>query len=366
MIYFSAFILAVLISAVATGFLRRLGIKHNLVAVPRARDIHKTPIPRIGGGAIFLAFVLTSIIFFEIVKTDLSFGGLRGWLSLDWRFVGIIVGSALVFSTILFDDLRGLKVWQKLLIQFLAAVVVIASGIGIDTLSNPFGAPLNLNSLYIPLFTFQGITYHFSVWSDLLTLSWLMIMMNVMNLVDGVDGLASGLSGIASITIFLLCLTVSVNQPATALISIILAGASIGFLFWNFPPAKIFMGDAGSMFLGFMLGVLPLISGGKLATAFLVLGFPILDVFVVAIGRMLKGKNPLTTPDRTHLHHRFLEAGFSPREAVLTLYLVAIVSGWVALRSSTAEKLAAAIMLVVLIVVLIIFLEKRKKSLSQR
>jgi UDP-GlcNAc:undecaprenyl-phosphate GlcNAc-1-phosphate transferase len=209
----------------------------------------------------------------------------------------------------------------------------------------------------------NGVVYHFSLWSDLLTLVWVVGMMNIINFVDGVDGLAGGVSFIATIAIFLLSISIAVNQPAMASLTIILAGAILGFLFWNFPPAKIFMGDSGSMFLGFMLGVLPLISGGKLATVFLVLGFPIVDGLYVVITRLLRGKNPITAPDKTHLHHRFLRAGYSPRQAVLFLYAIAVLFAWVALQSTTMMKLVASVVLVVLIflfIVLLNFIEKRK------
>jgi UDP-GlcNAc:undecaprenyl-phosphate GlcNAc-1-phosphate transferase len=265
----------------------------------------------------------------------------------------------------LFDDLFDLKAWKKMAFQIIVALIAIASGIGIDSIANPFGGAINLNTVYVPLLSIQGVLVHFSLWSDLLTLVWLVGMMNVINFVDGIDGLAGGVSTIAAFTIFLLSITLAVSQPGTAMISIILAGATAGFLFWNFPPAKIFMGDSGSMFLGFMLGILPLISGGKLATAFLVLGFPIVDGLFVAGGRILRGKNPLTTPDRTHLHHRFLAAGFSPRVAVLSLYAIAAAFAWVALRSSTSNKIFAAIILVLLLVILIFLLNIRARKLRK-
>ena len=125
------------------------------------------------------------------------------------------------------------------------------------------------------------------------------------------------------------------------------------------------MGDSGSMFLGFTLGALTLISGGKLATAFLVLGFPIVDGLIVAIGRVVRGKNPFTTPDKTHLHHRFLEAGFSPKFALIFMYIIAIAFAWVALRSSTSNKLIAAGILVALLA-LIIFVLNRIRNYRER
>ncbi|MEK7098258.1 MAG: MraY family glycosyltransferase, partial [Patescibacteria group bacterium] len=284
--YLFPFSFALVISMILAGFFRRIGYKYNIVSIPRERDIHKNPVPRIGGTAIFLSFLLVSLVYFIISPKGPSFGGGEWFLSLDKHLAAILLGGTTIAFSMLLDDIFGLKAWQKFFFQLVVTLVVIASGIGINTLPNPFGGTLNLNSVYVPILSMNGTIYHFSLWSDLLTLIWMVGMMNVINFIDGVDGLAGGVSGIAAFVIFLLSVSLAVNQPAVALISIILAGSCVGFLVWNFPPAKIFMGDSGSAFLGFMLGVLPLISGGKLATAFLVLGFPIVDGLLVFAGRI--------------------------------------------------------------------------------
>lgn len=350
--YFLPFLSAFLISTILTNVLRKVGIKRGIVSAPRSRDIHKKPIPRIGGVGIFLSFLIISFVVLRYLFTDYSFSGNGLWLGIDKHLAAIWFGGALISISMLIDDIFTLKAWQKLLFQFAAVLVVIASGIGINSLPNPFGEALNLNSVYVPIITLGGITYHFSLWSDLLTLVWLVGMMNIINFVDGVDGLAGGVSTIATITIFLLSVSIAVNQPETAMVAIILAGSILGFLIWNFPPAKIFMGDSGSMFLGFMLGILTIISGGKLATVFLALGFPIIDGLLVIGGRIRRGENPFTTPDKTHLHHRFLAAGFSQRKAILSIYVISAAFAWVALRSSTTNKLIAAIVLIFLVFLL--------------
>lgn len=359
MAYLISIISTFALSVLLTGFLRKFALSRGWVTKPRKRDVHKKPMPRVGGIAIFLSFFIVSLIFF-LAHPDLSFGP-SAILGMDRRLLAIWIGGFLITGLMFFDDLFGLKAWQKLIIQIFVALIMIAGGIGIDQLANPFGDPANLNSIYIPLFSYKGVIYHFSLLSDLLTLIWIVGLMNILNFVDGVDGLAGGLATISSLVIFFLSISVLVNQPATAMVAMILAGASLGFLVWNFPPAKIFMGDSGSMFLGLMLGVLPLISGGKLATVFLVLGFPIIDGFFVAFGRLFRGQNPLTTPDKTHLHHRFLDSGFSPRQAVLTMYAISIAFGWVALRSSTENKMIAASVLVVLLLALLGILRLVKK-----
>lgn len=365
MSYSLPFLLTFLLSVILTGWAKFLGQKYKILSIPRERDIHKKPLPRIGGLAMTVSFILVALLVFRFIYPNLSFGAAR-FDNFDARFWGIIIGASLISLAMFFDDLYNLKPLAKLAIQLFVVLIVIASGIGIDKITNPFGGDINLNSVYIPVLTISGITYHFSLFSDLLTLIWIVGMMNVLNFIDGVDGLASGQAAIAALTLFLLSLSISVNQPATAMISIILAGASLGFLVWNFPPAKIFMGDSGSMFLGFMLGVIPLISGGKMATAFLVLGFPIVDGLVVAVGRLLRKQNPLTTPDKTHLHHRFLAAGFSPRQAILSMYLIAAAFGWVALRSTTINKIIAAGVLVLMLLALIFILTSLAKSRTKR
>lgn len=341
-----------MLSAILTGFLRKIGIKRGIVSKPRARDIHQKPIPRIGGIAIFASFLIVSLLTLKFILPEyqLSEGGT--WFGINKHLMGIWIGGTIIALSMFLDDLISLKAWQKFIFQFLAVFALIAAGIGINELPNLVGGTLNLNSVYIPIITIQSVIYHFSLWSDLLTLVWLVGMMNIVNFVDGVDGLAGGVSLIAALTIFLLSISIGVNQPQTAMIAIILAGAILGFLLWNFPPAKIFMGDSGSMFLGFMLGSLTIISGGKLATVFLVLGFPIIDGLLVVGGRLKRGENPFTTPDKTHLHHRFLKAGFSARQAVLSLYIISILFAWVALRSTTERKIIAAVILVIAVFVL--------------
>jgi UDP-GlcNAc:undecaprenyl-phosphate/decaprenyl-phosphate GlcNAc-1-phosphate transferase len=363
MTYLFLFLIAFVLSISFSYFAKNIGYKYKLLSHPRSRDIHKKPIPRIGGAAIFLAFFLTIILAFYVIDPNLSFG-FGHIYSLDRRLIGILVGGLLITLFMLFDDIKGLKAWQKFGYQIIVALVVIASGIGINYLSNPFGPRIDLNTIYIPIFVYHGVVYHFSLISDLLTLVWIVGMMNVINFVDGVDGLASGLSTIAAGTIFLLSISAAVSQPATATVAIILAGASLGFLFWNFPPAKIFMGDSGAMFLGFMLGVLPLISGGKLATVFLVLGFPIVDGLIVAASRLVRGKS-VASPDKTHLHHRFLAIGLSPRQAIFIIYIIAAAFGWVALRSTTLEKIIASLILFVMVASFLIILSTIQKRKSK-
>lgn len=351
MFNFISFIAAFFLSLFLTWIVRNICFKHNIVSIPRARDIHKKPIPRIGGIAIFVSFLIVSLV------AVLTFG--EQIFDVERNVLAIWIGGIIISGSMLFDDLYDLKAWQKFVFQFIAVFVIIAAGIGIDALPNPFtGKMIDLNSVYIPIFHYNDITYHFSLWSDLITLVWLVGMMNIINFVDGVDGLAGGVSFIALITIFLLSVSLGSSQNQTAMTAIILAGSVLGFLFWNFPPAKIFMGDTGAMFLGFMLGTLTLVSGGKLATVFLVLGFPIVDGLFVAFGRLLRHQNPFNTPDKTHLHHRFLKVGLNARQSILIIYFISIAFAWVALRSTTHNKMIASFVLVALLMTLIFILNR--------
>lgn len=354
MIYLLAASSAFFLTFALTLIVIQLCYRYNILSVPRKRDVHKKPIPRLGGVAIFVSFLLTALVYFLCIQPSIRVTS-STFLGIDEQLLGILAGGSIIALSMLVDDIRGLSAWQKFGFQFLSVLCIIASGIGIDHLVNPFGPELNLNSVYILI---PGTSAHFSLWSDLLTTVWLVGMMNVINFVDGIDGLASGLSIIACVAIFLLALLS--GQSAVAMLAIILAGSAAGFLMLNYPPAKIFMGDSGAMLLGFMLGVMPLLSGGKLATSFLVLGFPIVDGLFVAGGRLIRHQNPFTSPDKTHLHHRFINAGFSVRQSLWIMWTIAIAFAWVALRSNTLQKIEAAVVLVIILFLLVFLLARRK------
>jgi UDP-GlcNAc:undecaprenyl-phosphate GlcNAc-1-phosphate transferase len=242
--------------------------------------------------------------------------------------------------------------------------MVIASGVGIDFIRNPFGADIQLNTIDIPFKVFGNYIHHISLWGDLLSVFWIVAMINVINFLDGLDGLAAGVTFIGFITMFILCLRSDVNQVNTAIFCLISAGAVLGFLTQNFNPAKIFMGDSGSMVLGFLLAVMAIISGGKVTTAFLVLGFPILDGLWVVSRRIFSGHSPFTA-DKKHLHHRLLALGLSQKSTVVIIYILTSLFGAIALLTSTREKMYALIWLLALMIVLaiaLVVLEKKTKE----
>jgi UDP-GlcNAc:undecaprenyl-phosphate GlcNAc-1-phosphate transferase len=323
------------------------------------RKIHTKAIPRLGGIAIVLAFLI-AVTGYAVAANRLDFGSGK-ILIFDQKLLGVILGALVLLGAGIVDDVKGLKPLVKLWWHTVAAVIVVAFGLSISYIRLPAGLHLELTNIAWH-YTIFGHAFSFVLWADLLTVFWIVLMINTLNFLDGLDGLASGISVIAAVSIFFLSL--SLGQPAAALLSLIFAGSVLGFIPWNFNPAKIFMGDSGSMFLGYLLAVLAVISGGKVATAFLVLGLPVLDVVWVALRRILAGHSPFKA-DKFHLHHRLLDVGLSQRQAVLMLYLISAIFGGVAIFSQTAGKFQAIIWLLILmgaLAILLIILEWKKRK----
>lgn len=268
----------------------------------------------------WLAIVIALLIFFGLTP----------------KFYGVLIGATLIFALGLADDIYTLSPLPKLMGQILVASVVVLFGITISNLTNPFGG-----TILLPPF-----------WDVLLTLIWIVLVINTVNWLDGLDGLAAGVSSIAAFVLIILSLYTIVNQPQTAALAAIVFGAAMGFLYHNWHPAKIFMGDSGSHLLGFMLAILAIISGGKLATAALVLGLPILDAVWAVVRRLKQGKLPWT-PDREHLHHQLLSLGIGQRWTVIILYLFAISFGVVALVSGTWAKLLTLVIVIAVMAMMV-------------
>lgn len=261
---------------------------------PEARRIHTRPVPRLGGIAIFVAFVICSLIFFRP----------QGGHELE-VFAGLIAGSALLVAVMAYDDVRGLPPWVKLGAQTLAALVVMfpgAEGTLIAVIHNPLVAAPTV----LPLWVAVPFTWF-----------WVVGMMNTVNWLDGSDGLAGGVVAIAAAVMAII--SGVLGQPGPALLCAILAGAVIGFLPLNWHPARLFMGDSGAMFLGLALAVLANFGGAKLATMLLLMALPILDTARVILRRARHRRSPLRF-DRSHLHHRLLASGFTQRQVALLFY----------------------------------------------
>ncbi len=293
-----AMLMAFLVSFAATPTVISLAHKINALDVPKdERRVHKKPIPLIGGLAIFYGFIVSVLCFATI----------------DREIMGILIGSVIIVTVGIIDDMTEMKAIIKLLCQVVAAAIVVYSGVRIGHFTNPlanwFGPP------YIVL------NYWVSV---AITMFWIVGVCNAVNLIDGLDGLAVGVSSIASMSLLAMTFLIS-NNLNIAIITAALAGAGFGFLPYNFNPAKIFMGDTGALFLGFILacvsvqGFLKFSAVISFAVPLLILGLPIFDTVFAIVRRVLTGRSPMS-PDRGHLHHRLLDMGFSQKQTVAILY----------------------------------------------
>ncbi|MCX6740535.1 MAG: MraY family glycosyltransferase [Candidatus Parcubacteria bacterium] len=360
MLYFIIFILTFLLSAVLTWLTIKIAWKLNILDYPTSeRKIHKKPIPLLGGVAVFLSFTIILVIL-----TFASNYILGGFIDLK-NIIGILLAGLIIIIGGILEDKYKLIPRQQIIFPIIAAIIIVAAGIGISSIRNPFGGLISFNNWQYILFWYQGIPYKLTLMADLFTFIWLMGMMYTTKLLDGLDGLVSGVTVIGSLIICAVALSIKIDQTNTALIALILAGAFAGFLVFNFNPAKIFLGESGSLFAGLMLGVLAIISGSKVATALLIMGIPILDV-VWVIARRLFSKNKIVNADRKHLHHRLLDIGLSQRQAVLLLYLITIIFGSFTLFFETFGKLlvliALAVFMIILAIILVRLYQKREEQ----
>lgn len=329
--YVLAFVIAAGVALLVTPGVIFFAKKTGAMDAPDPRKVHKRPIPRIGGLGIYLAFMAAMItIVNEVpVEPDVAF-----------ELTGLGIGGSLIVLLGLIDDYKNLPAKVKLLGQIIAAcVLVIGFDVRIDFITDPFGDYLFLEWFAIPA-----------------TVFWIVGLTNTVNLIDGLDGLAAGVSCIAATTIFLVALQQDIMVVAVFCAAI--AGAAIGFLYYNFNPARIFMGDSGSMFFGYMLAGISVIGAVKSAATIalivpiLALGLPILDT-TFAIIRRYRGGVPIFKPDKGHLHHRLLDLGFTQRQAVLLMYVISALLGLSAVAlTEVSSQFAILIVCVVVFVVL--------------
>lgn len=292
-----AFTVAFIVAFATTPLAEKLAYKIGAVDVPKdSRRMHKKPIPRLGGVAIFFGFLVAMICFAVLTP----------------EYLGMLTGASIIVALGILDDRKPIKAIVKFLVQIVAALIVAYFGVRIEIFTNP-----NLFS-----------TENYLVLGNLsfpVTVIWIVAITNAVNLIDGLDGLAAGVASISSIC--LLIISLMVNELNTAVFTCCLAGACLGFLPYNFNPAKIFMGDSGSTFLGFMLACISIEGMFKgyavisFAVPLLVMALPIFDTSV-AILRRIKNKKPIMAPDRGHIHHKLIDMGFSQKQAVLILYSI--------------------------------------------
>jgi UDP-GlcNAc:undecaprenyl-phosphate GlcNAc-1-phosphate transferase len=350
--YLVGFIASLALAALLVPVVKRFAFAVGAIDKPsqQARKIHTKTMARGGGIAIFLSFLIINVALIGF-----------HW----WQFWGLIVASAIVMVLGLFDDIKRLPAKTKLIVQIAAALVaILVFGIQIEGISNPISqgiVVLNPNvSFYI-----ASIHVQLNLIAVFITTVWLVGMTNTMNFVDGIDGLSGGIAAIAAMVMFFLAAGSKVNQPHTALVAIVLAGGCLGYLIYNFHPAKIFNGDSGAYFLGMALGILAIFSGTKLATAALVLGVPIIDAVWAALRRILAGRSPFSA-DRGHLHHLLLDVGLSQRQAALLIYALCAIFGGIALIASPTQKLVAIFALVVVIMLLLLLLNIIRRRMVQK
>ena len=306
-----AFLLAAIVVLWTTPDVKNIGIRSGRLDKPDERKVHQRPMVRLGGVSIFAGTTFSLLMVWWL-------GGF-GFLPPDkeWQVWGVTVGGLAFFLIGLADDLFNLSPLVRLLIQTFVAGCAWKAGVSIAILSIPSGGLIHLGWLSLPI-----------------TIIWLVGMVNAINWIDGLDGLAAGVSGIAAMVMLIVALFM--QQPAAALIAAALAGATFGFLRYNFNPAQIFMGDGGSYFIGFTLASVGVIGLVKIPAVtavllpYVILAVPIVDMSSVILGRISQGKSPFLA-DKTHLHHRLLEAGLSHRLTVLFIYSLTLWVGSLAL-----------------------------------
>lgn len=323
---FLALIVALVVSFLASPIVKTFAYKVGAVDVPKDnRRMHHVPIPRLGGLAIFLGFIVSILLFAEM--TD--------------QFRSILLGSVIIVVLGVVDDITPLPAKFKFLIQIAAALIPALNGVVIHVLSNP-----NLFS--------ENPYWDMGVLSIPITVLWIVAITNAVNLIDGLDGLAIGVSAISATTVLVISLLVSEVQVAVVMAALV--GACVGFMPYNLNPAKMFMGDTGATFLGYILACMSIEGLFKswaiisFAVPFLILGLPIFDTAFAFIRRIAHGQSPMQA-DRSHIHHRLIDMGLNQKQAVATLYVISAILGLSAVVLTTSGELRAMIFFVALCVV---------------
>ncbi len=310
--YLITFAVALTTTALLVPVVRKFAIKHDIVDHPGGRRVNKTVVPRMGGLAMFAGVFVAVLVeyvfdYFGIWTGPIIVNGV-----FNGQLLGVLAGFACITLVGIIDDVRSLPPWVKFAGQILAACIIVFSG----TLFSNFKIP------------FSNTVTSLGIWAYPITIIYLVAFANIINLIDGLDGLAAGITGISALSLFVL--TVGLTKNDAALVAIILVGICVGFLFYNFNPASIFMGDSGSLLIGMMLGTVSLLGATRfssvtsLAVPIVIAGVPVIDT-LSAIIRRLRGHQRIDQPDTGHIHHRLLRKGFSQKKAVLIIY------GWTAL-----------------------------------
>lgn len=345
------FIVAALISLVCTPFAIKFAKRYGLVDDPKTHKhpaiIHTRPIPRAGGLPILIAIFIASLIFFWPLSTV---------------YIMILFSCMIVVIVGLVDDKYDLSPYIRFFLNILCAVLVVAAGVRIPFITNPLGGILEFHTLHMP-FYIQYLAFYVP---HFLAVIWIVWVMNMLNWSKGVDGQMPGIAGVAAIIIGIASLRFSnltIGSIDASQMAFIVAGASLGFLPFNFHPAKIFPGYSCTI-LGFLIGILSILSGVKLATAILVMGVPMVDASFTIMRRLLAKRSPFWH-DRGHLHHLLLAVGFSQRMIAILYWGISLMLGILALQLSSRGKLFAIISVIIIVSGVILFLRflgKREKN----
>lgn len=341
--FLGAFVLSLILTPVAASLARKFGLVDDPLRHKHPAVLHRKTVPRAGGLPIYLSTLIAALLV----------------LSPSQKLAGIFLGGLVLLAIGLLDDKYDLPAGPKLLGQALAVLIVVGSGVGIDFITNPFlifdssglslGNVIRLDSWRVS-FDFFG-PHSIVVWADLFAFFWILWVINMVNFSTGVDGQMPGIVLVALLVIFvasLRFLPADSGELVVTQLALIGAGATLGFLLFNFYPAKIFPGDSGSYFLGLLVAVLAILAGARVGTAILVMAVPLIDGAFTILRRVASGKSPFVG-DRKHLHHRLLELGWGQRRIALFYWFLCAILGAVALLLPSESKLFAGVVVAVVV-----------------
>ncbi len=333
-------------SAILTRIVQHIMTQQGVVDCPKTqkRKIHKTPIPLGGGIAIGVTWIIGVFIAY-------AYGMLGHDISIQ-QLIGIAIGCVLLLIGGYLDDRYQYTAKQQIIAPMLAVGIVMLSGVGIDAITHPLsGVSISLNT---------GLWYVLWI-ADILIFFWILSMMFATKLVDGLDGLVTGIGVIGGSILCFLSMQQAWFRPEVSIIAAVFVGACLGFLVFNWHPASIFLGEGGSLCIGYMLAVIAIVSGGKFATALLVMGLPFLDMIRVIMHR-IRNKQSIFIGDSEHLHFKLLHSGLNHRQAVLLMYTICLVFGVTALFLQTHEQIIALIFLCILMLLLSIWFSSKEQK----
>jgi len=323
----AVFIISLTISLVLTPFITKVGIRYGLLDMPNERKIHKFPVPRIGGIAIFSSFISTLIII------NLFNSSIISLFSINHQMLSFLLGGIIVFGIGIYDDIKSLRASVKLFFQILGASIAFSGGLQIDG------------------FDIFSTTVSFGLFSYFITVFWFLLFINAVNLADGLDGLAAGIVFFACLVMIILLIIR--GEYLVAMITAVLGGATLGFLKYNFNPASIYLGDGGSYFLGYTIAALSIMGSFKsqvsavMLLPLVALGVPLFDTLIAPIRRFVYG-NKLFRPDSDHIHHRLIKKGLTHYGAVIVIYATTFILCLLALILVNIRDEQAGLILIML------------------